>query len=980
MPSPRAFDISRLVYNGNMAKSVRGREKSWQLLEVIGSGDAGEVLRVRQELADQSGVLKRPLQNVSGGTIVRQAVQIESEGQILKQLGGVEARRNGLQIHTPLLMDESIQGTSRTSNYFIISEQVQGESISSLLKQLYQGEANFSQVLVLKVLGAAFELLKQVHQLGVIWNDVKMEHIFWEREKDKLSFIDWGNGLLFDPSALPATVDPYVDYQQLFNEGTLLFSQVAPELATQVGWPSNGATLSGQDIDQLQFRVDYLQTYLSMRVIEDELVIKKAARELRDAQTLRLALETKAKLERAGQTVEFGPLFQAVATLVMQLAGQGNLAAAKEVVGLIAGQAEAKTEPKWLITAKLLSMEGEDSRQPLAQLLVALMSESWAEAAWLLKDLHLGLADYDEMLHSIRETALPAGTDLSPVPDLLSEALDNLHVVIIRQQIQNPDDADLLQQLGALAERLSTTLRGWRELAPGDTLGARLLTARQDLNALLEYGLDLPRKRVAWLTNLVASIRAVYHSWGEEDLPKTRQSLWDLFLQDPTMDYLYTIFDHLEDVDAWMRRLRAGPQASETLTCFAKNLQATPLEVINELGTPPWLEEGLSLVDEMAGAIDLEQLQARALAESWPFPWLEYTTLHLDAPAEEERQRPLDTIQKAALDLYHQLLKQEPANQQGLEQVRLHLPRFYSLYKQLHEAFGSLFSALVHEEMDLKAADFPLEDQARVEEAIQVLANVRDWQKDSRQGQLLSTSPTVYYADSPWLVLQQLDQTSRNWRTIVLPLLGEIRQKHWAQLPKVDRSQARLEPLFKTQDALSAFNRNWDRIEYQGFYPELARDMLSQMETASESFFRFWQQSEQSPNPTVRWLVRVNQSFFSGINNTFLQVIRYLRSALHALEVIRQPELARTRLAQNSAGDLMFALVQLQGLVQPPTRGRVVVRDWQQQYLNLLKSGSRLSLRDEIKNIESIHPLLPWFDELAKRDVDYFDLPDQRKW
>ena len=92
------------------------------------------MLRVRQELADQSGVLKRPLQNVSGGTIVRQAVQIESEGQILKQLGGVEARRNGLQIHTPLLMDESIQGTSRTSNYFIISEQVQGESISSLLK------------------------------------------------------------------------------------------------------------------------------------------------------------------------------------------------------------------------------------------------------------------------------------------------------------------------------------------------------------------------------------------------------------------------------------------------------------------------------------------------------------------------------------------------------------------------------------------------------------------------------------------------------------------------------------------------------------------------------------------------------------------------------------------------------------------------------------------------------------------------------
>lgn len=53
------------------------------LLNVIGKGDAGEVLRVQTELNTESGVMKRPVQNVSGGTMIRQALQIENEGKVL---------------------------------------------------------------------------------------------------------------------------------------------------------------------------------------------------------------------------------------------------------------------------------------------------------------------------------------------------------------------------------------------------------------------------------------------------------------------------------------------------------------------------------------------------------------------------------------------------------------------------------------------------------------------------------------------------------------------------------------------------------------------------------------------------------------------------------------------------------------------------------------------------------------------------------
>jgi len=47
--------------------------------------------------------------------------------------------------------------------------------------------------------------------------------------------------------------------------------------------------------------------------------------------------------------------------------------------------------------------------------------------------------------------------------------------------------------------------------------------------------------------------------------------------------------------------------------------------------------------------------------------------------------------------------------------------------------------------------------------------------------------------------------------------------------------------------------------------------------------------------------------------------------------------MARTRIAQNSAGDLMFTLVQLDEQIMPPSRKLSIFRSWQQQFLELLK-------------------------------------------
>lgn len=85
---------------------------------------------------------------------------------------------------------------------FIISEEVPG-LLFSLLRQVREGDVSLSHVLVLRVLSGLFLLLAKAHERGIAWNDVKMEHIFWDENQRKAFFIDWGNGI-FLSSQQPA--------------------------------------------------------------------------------------------------------------------------------------------------------------------------------------------------------------------------------------------------------------------------------------------------------------------------------------------------------------------------------------------------------------------------------------------------------------------------------------------------------------------------------------------------------------------------------------------------------------------------------------------------------------------------------------------------------------------------------------------------------------------------------------------------------
>ncbi len=126
----------------------------------------------------------------------------------------------------------------------------------------------------------------------------------------------------------------------------------------------------------------------------------------------------------------------------------------------------------------------------------------------------------------------------------------------------------------------------------------------------------------------------------------------------------------------------------------------------------------------------------------------------------------------------------------------------------------------------------------------------------------------------------------------------------------------------------------------------------------------------------------VNQAIFSEINQSLLLIMRQLLALSRSLDVINTADMARTRLALNSAGgEIMFTLERLNSLILPPSRDFNLYRHWRQQYLDLIQEGNVNKIRENIQSIESIHPpLLPWLDELLRRDTDYFNLPEEQRW
>lgn len=963
-----------------MAKKVAGREKTWLLLETIGRGDAGEVLRVRAEFSAEEGVMKRPVQNVSGGTIVRQATQIETEGKVLALLDGLNLVRHSRKIHTPLLMDKSPEGTSSSANMFIISEEVTGASISALLRRKLQEEAPLSQVFVLKVLAATFQLLQKVHEKGVIWNDVKMDHIFWDAQTNTLSFIDWGNSLYLDPNKPDDKTNPMLDYQQLIDEGRALMEQTAPELLADINWPMDASELDEQNMRHLQMRMDYLENYYSMRIFEYNLLLERYLKSLNSLDGLDQTLALMRTLQKLG--VEFNPadVLSACQRYLLDLLEKGESKTALEVYHLLEMELSQDLTPNWEIAGYLLGQHHKSKPNDFADLLRAVFESDWTNVAWIYREHFLGkqdAPDSDRTINSLRTMKL----DLKPHPLISTDlaALEQQSGHWLETAIQKNLDPDSINTLRLLSNRMEQVRSSWGTLQPGEKLGDQFLSLRQVMDHLSALRLRPASDLQTSLLAAMSIIRGIYRAWADCDLNSARKQIRELFLLEPSLSYLPDLEAKMSKMTDWLNALDEGPADNQAVNRFSEELLRSLPPLHERLGETAWLSSMLQALRGMQTARSLETLREEARVNRWALPWLNLQSLRLEIPESHRQPLELDAAQKACLEEFHHALRASSQPADALKKIRQRLPAFHQVYADLATAFATLFSQLRNEAPLPELNHFPREDQPQVAQVNEAIRIVREWKEHTR-----SVSPAAFAFPAEllrqWDILAETERQDAVWRKQILPRLTEIKQKRWAEFLAETSAGSSNEVLAASQMALAKLQLSWKRVPEQGLYRELIEEMIYQIDSAQSSFFKFWRSLQQSGSVVTRWLSGNYQAIFSEINQQLLQIARELRSVELAHSVVNQPEMARTRMAQNNAGDLMYTLVKLDDHIMPQSRKPSIFRQWQQQFLELIQQGDRQHIIESIQTIESIHPLLPWFDELVQRDADYFDLPKNHQW
>ena len=231
---------------------VTGQRNSWNLIKKLGEGDAGEVYLVESLLEGIPAILKRPRKSAFFSDVLRQAGQIKTEGNILRTLSGITFPNQSVRLSVPALLDQSPPDTGFSERYFIVIEQAHGLdlkllrqiilfgltsdlSIPSLGENLYfvKTWSQFREIpgtFLIRILLGVIELLETIHntefwnervkQTGVIWNDVKPEHLYWDPVRTCLTVIDWGNSqyLEVDGNTKDRRYSQLDDFRQFLHE------------------------------------------------------------------------------------------------------------------------------------------------------------------------------------------------------------------------------------------------------------------------------------------------------------------------------------------------------------------------------------------------------------------------------------------------------------------------------------------------------------------------------------------------------------------------------------------------------------------------------------------------------------------------------------------------------------------------------------------------------------------------------------------
>lgn len=609
-----------------MGRTIRGKNFTWEKQNLVGKGDAGEVYHVTTTKPLQSAVLKCPAKVATGGSIMRQASQIENEGRILTMLDGLEWSGRRFTLITPKMLDESIPGTSQTAAYFIISQQANGDSLEDLLKQAQHNGQPLSHRLLLKIISAMFQLFELIHAKNILWNDVKPGHIFWDENPRTITVIDWGNGIILKENG-GKSFQPGMfieDIRQMLSEFGRILETTAPQLVSDLGWPQGTLLdLNDNDVDILRKRVTFLENYYEHKVIENRAFERLFQKKIETVTDLDQLITSQNELFQLGEAIDQHIVSDAAKSLILGSVQNGQNETCRMVLDRIKPLPWFGNSADWELVDTILSSHDKASSPDLLAIFELIFSSSWVELYWKL--FVNGFFDQDNQARKglsfkIRQLILPEACVTYHLRDMVKDLLDQLHIKVIQARIKDSSNAES-GRLDKVSTALSKIINYWNDEHSPGFIGDHLFTLQHELSNLRPIGMEVNPCMELMINAQAQHARAMLFAWNSADFENLRKALQALFVWDPDMPDVGLLETKIKSIDLWMQKLISGPQSQTGGIEFIQEMLDQYPDLTQELGSPIWLKELLTGLSDLRKAEDADQVKEIINSYQLPISW-----------------------------------------------------------------------------------------------------------------------------------------------------------------------------------------------------------------------------------------------------------------------------------------------------------------------------------------------------------------------
>ena len=663
-------------------ETIQGQRQSWNLIKKLGEGDAGEVYLVESLLNNQPAIVKRPRRGSFFSDILRQASQIKTEGSILRRLPRAALPNQGLHLNIPILIDQNKSEYDLGEQTFIIIEQATGldlkllsqvirfgptsiqtlptnpESIS--LIQQWSQFPEFPAQLLVRILLGVLNLLETIHTTeirndqgthsGVIWNDVKPEHLYWDPLGVRLTIIDWGNSQILgsDSVTKDRQYSSLDDFRQFIAEMGGFIAEANAELYTRLEWPESSASndIYEEAIQPLKAKLTALHE------VDSEQLQALRQQEVELYGLSRPELEQIAQYEELQQQLavygEMPDNFGAINFMfkaAYQMAAEYRLAEFQKVCEN-AARLPSSSSDKWKLLNEIAAVArqtadtDELTQTAFSNALAAGVAGDWAAALW---ELFARLGDgprpdwWEKISQEVRKIALGLEPEAISPYTMFARLYYTLQAEVTRHGNQRLKAAaeeigNNGQELGRFhwqaSEELIATVREeiikkWKEIEPCPPNSGIGYTEVDSLIDPIEALLPGSREKVEKsMTQPKAQVDLVLNAWGQKDFELARRGLRSILVWDPDRARLFTAEKAIGAAPQWLARIRKGAGKDEPFYDYLTSVELAGRTLRNQVGPSKWLDDSLEAFKRLRKGTRSVDLMIEYPEIMQELPWL----------------------------------------------------------------------------------------------------------------------------------------------------------------------------------------------------------------------------------------------------------------------------------------------------------------------------------------------------------------------